>query len=178
MRLVKRLIEEVDPTARIAVTAELGAHVEARRLADVDSLERGTVVQVDDDVYLTPYLVDNEYMSYILPGTHGHVVSLLDPDSAEDRTWIDKERALLAAYDESRSGIDALVRAGRYAEGMKAFADAFGEPVHRFFEKVFVNVEDLVVRANRLALVGFVNSLIAPVADLSDVDRGGGAATT
>lgn len=95
VRLVKRLIQEIDPGARIAVSEELDQHLGTRLLADVPRFERGAVVQVDRDVYLTPYPVDDEYMSYILPGTHGHVVSLLDPDNPEDRPWIDKEQALL-----------------------------------------------------------------------------------
>jgi len=95
VRLVKRRIQEVDPTASVVVTPELVAHVAARRLSENMVLERGTTVLVDRDVYLTPYPVDNEYMSYILPGTHGHVLSLLDPDNAEDLPWIDKERELL-----------------------------------------------------------------------------------
>jgi phytol kinase len=95
VRLVKRRIQEVDPTARVDVTPELEVHAAAQRLSEGMVLERGAIVMVDRDVYLTPYPVDSEYMSYILPGRHGHVVSLLDPDSAEDLPWIEKERELL-----------------------------------------------------------------------------------
>ncbi len=103
VRLVKQLIQEIDPAAPVAVTEELDRHIGARRLEDLPRFERGSVVQVDRDVYLTPYPVDNEYMSYILPGTHGPVVSLLDPDKQDDRPWIDKERELLLS---SRVGFE------------------------------------------------------------------------
>ena len=49
-------------------------------ISDVNNITLG----VDDQVFLTPYLTDNEYVSYVLPGTHGHVVSLLDPDNEMD----------------------------------------------------------------------------------------------
>jgi len=74
VRLVRRVIEEFDDTARLSLTPELRAHTAARRLADRERLERGGIVQVVPEVFLTPYLTDNEIVSFVLPGTHGHVV--------------------------------------------------------------------------------------------------------
>jgi len=98
VRLVKRLVEQIDPTAQVAVTADLDAHQARRRLEDGMRLERGVVVRVAPEVFLTPFPTDNEFMSYILPGTHGQVLSLLDPDDDGDRAWIDKERELLRGH--------------------------------------------------------------------------------
>ncbi len=46
------------------------------------------------------------------------------------------------------------------------------EPLHTFFEKVYVNVDDKAVRENRLTLLKLINQLYAErVADLSQVPR-------
>ncbi|MHC4470724.1 MAG: glycine--tRNA ligase subunit beta [Planctomycetota bacterium] len=89
-----------------------------------------------------------------------------------------EEHELLKALRDHEDAVAELLDRGDYVKGAKAFADAFGEVVHRFFESVFVNVDDEALRANRLALLGRVNALFASrVADLSDVDRGGEAAS-
>ena len=50
------------------------------------------------------------------------------------------------------------------------FRDIFGGPVHDFFDKVFVNVEDESLRMNRLLLCQAINHLYsATIADLSEV---------
>jgi glycyl-tRNA synthetase beta chain len=84
----------------------------------------------------------------------------------------DEERALAAAIAEHGPAVEALADSGDYAAAAERFAEALGGPVHAFFEKVFVNVEDEVVRANRLALLGAVNRLFGErVADLSGVEK-------
>ncbi len=105
VRLVKHLIALHRPDARIRVSAELSEHIDRRYLTDKPRFERGEVVQAADDVWVVPYPTDDEFMSYILPGTHGRVVSLLDPANPGDQPWIDKERKLLSDH-----GIDFDVR--------------------------------------------------------------------
>lgn len=88
VRLAEHAVELADPMTRVA----------PHRFEDLPPFERGAVVQVERGIYLTPYPVDDEFMSFILPGDYGHVVSLLDPARGDDLPWIDKERELLAAH--------------------------------------------------------------------------------
>ena len=126
----------------------------------------GSVVEVSEEAWWPDLVAVAERTTNILKG--------VEVPAEVDRALLSEkeEHALHAAFVERGPEVGDLVREGRYAEAMKTFADAFGEPVHRFFEEVFVNVDDTAIRMNRLALLGRVNSLIAPVADLSDVDRG------
>jgi glycyl-tRNA synthetase beta chain len=67
--------------------------------------------------------------------------------------------------------------AGLYIQAAKRYAEVFAGPVHRFFDKVFVNVTDEGLRRNRLALIRSINRLLRDgFADLSRiVIRGSGA---
>ena len=58
----------------------------------------------------------------------------------------------------------------KYDEASYTYCDAFAKPVHTFFDRVFVNVEDEKVRNNRLLLLREVNELYsAKIADLSQI---------
>ncbi len=63
----------------------------------------------------------------------------------------------------------------RYEELSIAYNDAFAKPVHNFFDKVFVNVEDEKIKNNRLLLVKKVNEIyvenIANLAFIVEHDR-------
>jgi phytol kinase len=68
------------------------------RLFDGQRFERGEIVEVAPGLFLTPYPTDDELIRFILPGPYGAVVSLLDPDDADDVPWIEKERELMATH--------------------------------------------------------------------------------
>ena len=97
VRIVKRVIEEVEPGAMLDVSQspKMRGQGKSRRLEDKESFERGKIVRLTDGVFLTPYPTDDEFLSYIVPGINGHVVSILNPNNANDLPWIDKERKLL-----------------------------------------------------------------------------------
>jgi len=83
-----------------------------------------------------------------------------------------EEKDLYAALREAAPRIAGLFGAGKYVEGGEAYATKLGDPLHRFFEKVFVNVDDAALRANRMALLRRANRLFSSaVADLSRVVR-------
>jgi glycyl-tRNA synthetase beta chain len=67
------------------------------------------------------------------------------------------------------------VKPRKYEELSLAYSDVFAKPVHDFFEKVFVNVEDEQIKNNRLLLVKKVNELyvenIANLAFIVEHDR-------
>jgi len=82
----------------------------------------------------------------------------------------DAERKLWKLYHSQKAPINALLDEGRYEDACIAYADAFDQPLHKFFEEVFVNVDDLAVRNNRQAILKAINQLFsARVADLSQI---------
>lgn len=62
-----------------------------RKLTDLETFERGKIIELDKDVYLTPYPTDDEFFGYVLNGNFKKVVSLLNPNHPPDTMWINKE---------------------------------------------------------------------------------------
>lgn len=58
-------------------------------------LERGEIVALDEDVFLTGLPTDEELLYYVANAGVDHVVSLLDPRNAENLPWIRGEREAL-----------------------------------------------------------------------------------
>ncbi|MFQ5863578.1 MAG: DALR anticodon-binding domain-containing protein, partial [Candidatus Brocadiales bacterium] len=82
----------------------------------------------------------------------------------------EEERSLWEIYVRNKDRITSLIDDKKYEEASRAFSDTFARPVHTFFDKVFVNVEDKRLRNNRLVLIKNINQLYAPrVADLSQI---------
>jgi glycyl-tRNA synthetase beta chain len=78
------------------------------------------------------------------------------------------ERALLAALDGGRPGIDA---ASARADYTRAFTDvaALRPVVDRFFTEVFVMAEDARVRTARLTLMATLRDMVLALADISEI---------
>jgi len=93
----------------------------------------------------------------------------------EDLLEEEEERHLWAIYRKEKGNLLAYVPKGRYEELSLAYNEVFAKPVHDFFEKVFVNVEDEKIKNNRLLLVKKVNELyvenIANLAFIVEHDR-------
>ncbi|MBI3314175.1 MAG: glycine--tRNA ligase subunit beta, partial [Candidatus Omnitrophica bacterium] len=84
----------------------------------------------------------------------------------------DLEKRLLGVLEERSREITDSISRGDYEKATLLFGKAFYEPLHSFFEKVMVNVEDRAIRANRQALMKRINSLYADrLADLSVLSR-------
>ncbi|MFV1976719.1 MAG: glycine--tRNA ligase subunit beta, partial [Candidatus Scalindua sp.] len=87
----------------------------------------------------------------------------------------EEERNLWAVYSKEKENLLAYVPQRRYEELSLAYNEVFAKPVHDFFEKVFVNVEDEKIKNNRLLLVKKVNELyvenIANLAFIVEHDR-------
>ncbi len=61
------------------------------------------------------------------------------------------------------------IREGNYEEASELYLASFAEPLHKFFEDVYVNVPDKELRRNRLALLSCIYRLYADsVADLAE----------
>jgi glycyl-tRNA synthetase beta chain len=85
------------------------------------------------------------------------------------------ERKLWTVYKGERKKLLGYVPPKQYEELSILYNDVFAEPVHAFFDKVFVNVEDEKIRNNRLLLVRKINELyvenIANLAFIVEHDR-------
>ena len=76
------------------------------------------------------------------------------------------ERALFNAVQSARPAFEKSYAANDYAAALKSLAP-LKAPVDAFFDGVMVNVEDVKLRENRLALLGDLHALMNKVADLS-----------
>ena len=74
--------------------------------------------------------------------------------------------------EEHREEIKNAFRNGEYASGAELYCRALSEPVHVFFDEVFVNVDDERLRDNRKALCRDIHRLFADAfADLYLVEE-------
>ncbi len=76
------------------------------------------------------------------------------------------EKALAASIAALRPQAEAQLAAGDFAANLRTLAQA-REPVDAFFADIMVMAEDPAVRANRLALLGQLHTLMNQVADIS-----------
>ncbi len=89
------------------------------------------------------------------------------PDQVDPVLFQDAaEQSLFQALESLRSAVNKQFDAGHYSEGLQQLA-SLREPVDRFFDEVMVMADDPKQRANRLALLGSLESLFLRVADLS-----------
>jgi glycyl-tRNA synthetase beta chain len=93
----------------------------------------------------------------------------------EDLLEEEEERKLWAVYEKEKENLLKYVKPRKYEELSLAYNEVFAKPVHDFFEKVFVNVENEQIKNNRLLLVKKVNELyvenIANLAFIVEHDR-------
>jgi glycyl-tRNA synthetase beta chain len=98
-----------------------------------------------------------------------------DGEVNEDLLEEEEERELWAVYEREKENLLKYVKSREYEELSLAYKKVFAKPVHDFFEKVFVNVEDEQIKNNRLLLVKKVNELyvknIANLAFIVEHDR-------
>lgn len=81
-----------------------------------------------------------------------------------------EEKVLWEIYKNKEAEIQKFVDDKEYGKASQEYCNAFAKPVHAFFDKVFVNVEDQKIRSNRLSLVKKINELYSQkIADLSQI---------
>jgi len=81
-----------------------------------------------------------------------------------------EERELWKTYKDNEANINNMTDKKRYEEASEKYCNIFAKPVHAFFDRVFVNVEDGNVRNNRLSLMKKINELYSQkIADLSEI---------
>lgn len=74
------------------------------------------------------------------------------------------ETELAKRFGTVRGQIEDATRERRYADALKLVATELGSPIDRFFEEVFVMVDDAAVRENRLRLLGEIADTVNGVA--------------
>jgi len=84
----------------------------------------------------------------------------LDPDLLEDGA----ERDLADTFATVRDRIRGATAERRYAEALTLVAHELGKPIDRFFDEVFVMVDDTRVRENRLRLLGEIADTVNRIA--------------
>jgi len=74
------------------------------------------------------------------------------------------ETALAERFDTVRDQIRDATGDRRYADALKLVAKELGAPIDRFFDEVFVMVDDAAVRENRLRLLGEIADTVNGIA--------------
>jgi len=81
-----------------------------------------------------------------------------------------EEYELWVVYHKNRDTIQTLIDEKKYEEASHLYYNTFAKPVHTFFDRVFVNVEDEKIRNNRLSMMKEINELYSQkIADLSEI---------
>ncbi|MBI4833780.1 MAG: glycine--tRNA ligase subunit beta [Planctomycetes bacterium] len=84
-----------------------------------------------------------------------------------------EEHILWEAYRNNKDQIQSLISQQKYYDASILYAKVFAEPVHTFFDKVFVNVPDQMLKNNRILMMRHINKLYSEhIADLSQVVSG------
>jgi glycyl-tRNA synthetase beta chain len=96
------------------------------------------------------------------------------PDGEPDPALFehDAERELHARFSEIRGLVESATARGDYGEALTVVARQLRDPIDRFFDRVFVMVEDARVRDNRLRLLGAIARMINRVAHVHLLERG------
>jgi len=82
----------------------------------------------------------------------------------------DLEKQLGDIFEKNHKDILGLINKGKYIQATEKYVCAFSQPVHVFFDKIMVNVDNVKIRNNRLSLMKDINQLYAThVADLSKI---------
>ena len=79
------------------------------------------------------------------------------------------ERELASRFDAVAPRLDAATQAGSYDDAFRAVAEELRVPIDRFFEEVFVMVDDPAVRENRLRLLGSIARSISRLAHFHEL---------
>ena len=86
-----------------------------------------------------------------------------------------EEKELFSAYRSAAGPFLELVTSRSYRQAIELYARSFSRPLHGFFDRVMVNVDNQPLRRNRLVLLEMINRLfVERIADLSRLQFGRG----
>ena len=87
-------------------------------------------------------------------------------DLSENLLTEEAERNLYQVFKDVEKRVSPLIEAGDYVKALEIIAE-LKPPIDALFEQVMVMVDDEKIRSNRLALLGQIAGLFAPIADFS-----------
>lgn len=107
-----------------------------------------------------------EYESLAVAFKRAYNIAKDTPDGAIDPALFDSdaERALHTRFVEVRDPVERSAAKGDYVGALTLVAKELREPIDRFFEQVFVMVEDPKVQTNRLRLLGAIARTMTRIA--------------
>lgn len=108
----------------------------------------------------------NKRVSNILSKSEGAALSTFDSALAQDPA----EQALAQQLSALVSELTPVLQEGKYTDALARMA-SLQAPVDAFFDSVMVNVDDVALRNNRLALLHRLRSLFLQVADISHIQN-------
>ncbi|MBI2892078.1 MAG: glycine--tRNA ligase subunit beta [Deltaproteobacteria bacterium] len=119
-------------------------------------------------VALEAYRDRPEFASLMVAFKRAHNIAKDTPPGAVDEKLLvePEEKALGQALRSALPVFRQHVEAGRYHEAFGVVVDRVREPIDRFFEKVFVMVDDAALRENRLRMLREVSDATSRVAHL------------
>ena len=79
--------------------AEINVVRKVRSLKTCEKFERGNVIRLTDEIYLTPFPTDDEIVAYLLNGEIKNIVNMMDPSVPDDQKWIEKEKAVAKTFN-------------------------------------------------------------------------------
>jgi len=130
-------------------------------------------------VLMTVYDKDrNEFQKAhkVIERTHNILkgASTIQPEIRKELLQDPLERKLYELVEEKKLQFNQLADEEKFDAATRLYAEIFYGPLHEFFDKVLVNVEDASLRENRRALMKAINRLyVDRVADLSVVSQSG-----
>ncbi|MDR4503782.1 MAG: glycine--tRNA ligase subunit beta [Candidatus Scalindua sp.] len=91
---------------------------------------------------------------------HGEIDEKLLKEEEEKKLW--------NIYESQKDTIREYIKPRKYEELSLLYNEVFAEPIHNFFENVYVNVDDEALKLNRLLLMKKINDLyVSRIANLA-----------
>lgn len=79
-----------------------------KKLNEIKSFERGNIVKLKQNIFLTPYPTDEEFFGFVLNGNTKTVVCILSPKIEEEKERIEKESKIMQQYNQDFINIPLL----------------------------------------------------------------------
>ncbi len=79
-----------------------------KKLNEIKRFERGTIVKLKQNVFVTPYPTDEEFFAFILNGNIKTVVSILSSKVKDEKIRMEKESKIMKQYNQNYVNIPLL----------------------------------------------------------------------
>lgn len=120
---------------------------------------------------LTAFRTHADFVRLVLAYRRAH--NIVEKEAADLQLPFDALRAepgaeqvLASAFDSARERLAASSASGSYQDAFGTIVRELGPPIDAFFDEVFVMVDDVAVRRNRLALLASIRDEVGRIARL------------